>query len=235
MARRKQIRKRKRDETIVDLVEAREQAQDFFERNQKILFGVLGGLVLIVAVFFIYKQLFLLPKEREATEQMFQAEFQFQQDSFEQALLNPGGGYSGFLDIIENYKGTKAANLAGYYTGICYMHLGKFEAAISYLRDFKPGGSVTPIMKFGTIADAYSELGNFDQAATYYRRAIKSGNNGFLIPYYMKKLGLLYEERGEYKEAIAVYERLRKDYSNSQEGFNIEKYIQRAESLLSKN
>jgi tetratricopeptide (TPR) repeat protein len=231
MARRKQSRKR-REETIVDLVEAKEQAQDFFERNQRIIFGILGGIALLVAVFFIYRQLFLIPKETEASEQMFQAEFQFQQDSFQQALLNPGGGYSGFLDIIDNYSGTVAANLATYYAGICYLHLGKFEAAISYLEDFKPGGAITPIMKYGSIADAYSELGDLDQAASYYQRAVNSGDNGFLTPYYMKKLGLLYENTGDYEEAIAIYERIRKDFSNSQEGFNIEKYIKRAETFL---
>jgi hypothetical protein len=52
---------------------------------------------------------------------MMLAQQQFEKDSFQLALTNPGGGYSGFLDIIDSYSGTKTANLAKYYAGICYL------------------------------------------------------------------------------------------------------------------
>ncbi|MDH3652077.1 MAG: hypothetical protein OEQ53_20490, partial [Saprospiraceae bacterium] len=158
MATRRKTR-RQQQETIVDIVDAKEKAQDIFEQNQKLIMAVLGGIALIVGGYFAYRFMILQPKEREATEQIFQAELQFERDSFELALLNPGGGYSGFLDIIDRYKGTKAANLARYYAGISYLHLGKFDAAISYLNDFNPSGSVTPIMKYGAMGDATSEQG----------------------------------------------------------------------------
>ena len=79
---------------------------------------------------------------------MRQAERLFERDSFATAMLKTlPGGFKGFPQIIEDYSGTPAANLANYYAGVCLLNLGKYEAAISYLKDFSPQGSVMPIMK----------------------------------------------------------------------------------------
>ncbi|MCB0686838.1 MAG: tetratricopeptide repeat protein [Saprospiraceae bacterium] len=229
MAQRRKTR-REEQETLVDIVEVKEHAEDFFERNQKPILGVLGAIALIIGGYFAYKYLYKAPKEKEAAEQIFQAELQFQRDSFELALLNPGGGYSGFLDIIDSYKGTDVANLANYYAGICYLHLGKFEAAISYLQDFSPAGEITPIMKHGAMGDAYSELNQFEDAEREYKKAAQAGDNDFLTPYYLKKLGLLYEKQGDNAAAVKVFQQIKDDYAKSQDGFNIDKFIQRAEA-----
>ena len=231
MARRKKTR-RAEEETLVDIVEVKEQATDFYEQNQKLIMGILMGIGLIVAGWFAFRQFYQIPRQKEAAEQMFQAEFQFERDSFELALLNPGGGYSGFLDIIDNYRGTKTANLANYYAGICYLHLGKFEAAISYLDDFSPAGDVTPIMKFGALGDAHSELGNNDAAISNYRKAAGAGDNNFLTPYYLKKLGLLYELEGDYSAAVDAFEEIKSDYAKSIDGVNIDKFIERAQAQM---
>ena len=231
MAQRRKTRKAQED-TLVDIVEVKEQAEDFFERNQKPVMAVLGAIALIVGGYFAYKQFYKLPREREAAEQIYQAELQFERDSFELALLNPGGGYSGFLDIVDEYKGTDVANLANYYAGVCYLHLGKFEAAISYFSDFKPDGDITPIMKFGALGDAYSELGQMDEAISSYKKAVQSADNDFLTPYYMKKLGLLHEHQGDYAAAVKAFKQIKSDYAKSQDGFNIDKFIERAEAAV---
>ena len=110
---------------------------------------------------------------------MRQAQFQFERDSFALALTNPGGGYSGFLDIIDNYGGTKAANLAHYYAGISYLNLGQYDVAIEYLNDFKAKDEILPITKYGAIAAAYVNYRILDQAISYYKKAINAGNNDF--------------------------------------------------------
>lgn len=231
MARRKKT-KRAQEETLVDIVEVKDQATNFFEENQKLVMGVLTALGLLIAGWFAFKQFYQIPRQKEAAEQMFQAELQFERDSFELALLNPGGGYSGFLDIIDNYGGTKAANLANYYAGISYLHLGKFDAAVSYLSDFSPEGAVTPIMKYGALGDAQSELGQNDAAISSYRKAAKAGDNNFLTPYYLKKLGLLLEVEGNYSAAIDAFSEIKEDYAKSIDGINIDKFIERAQAQL---
>ncbi|MFN7119461.1 MAG: tetratricopeptide repeat protein [Saprospiraceae bacterium] len=234
MAKKKQELK-KADEVLIDVVEVREQAGDFFERNRLYVLGGIGLLVLVLGGWFAYNQFYKVPKQQEAVEQMFQAQIQFERDSFQLALINPGGGYLGFLDIIDNYGGTPAANTAKYYAGVSYLHIGQeknnankeFEAAISYLKDFDAKGDVMPIVKNGALGDAYAELKDFSQAMSYYKKAVSSGDNQLLTPYYLKKVGMLNEKNGDAQAALNAYEQIKNEYPNSPEARDIEKYIAR--------
>ena len=228
MARRK--KQKKADETIIDLVQARDSAQSYFEKNQVLILSIIIGLILIVGGYFAYKLLIIEPKNDRAIEEMYRAQVQFERDSFALALENPGGGYGGFLDIIDDYKGTKAANLAKYFAGISYLNLGEYDAAIDFLNDYKASGDITPIMKAGAIGDAYSELGQFDKAISQYRKASAMKENELLGPYYLKKLGMLLERQGDQASALEAYEKIKQQYPNSNEGSDIEKYIARVEA-----
>jgi tetratricopeptide (TPR) repeat protein len=225
MARRK--KNKKAEETLVDIIEVRDQAQNFFERNQTVVLGVLTVAVLLVGGIFAYNNFYKAPKAQEATEQMMQAQYQFERDSFALALTNPGGGAYGFLDIIDSYGGTPQANLAKYYAGVCYLNIGEYEAAIDLLKSYSPDGQITPIMRNGAIGDAYSELSDYDSAISYYERAINAGDNSVLTTYYLKKLGMLYERNGEFAEAKEAYERIKNEYPNTVDASQIDKYIAR--------
>jgi tetratricopeptide (TPR) repeat protein len=219
---------KKTDETLVDIVQVKAQAEDFFERNQIAVLGVFGAIVLLIGGFFLYQNMYQKPRNEKAVAQMFQAEFQFERDSFALALDNPGGGYDGFLDIIDKYSGTEAANIANYYSGICYLQLGRFEAAIDFLNDFDPAGEVTPIMKHGALGDAYSELEDWKNATNHYQKATEVEDNEYLTPYYLKKLGLLYERQGDHAKALEAFEKIKKSYPNTTASQGIDKYIARA-------
>lgn len=232
MAKRKQNQKqlKQQEETLVDIVEARDQAQDFLEKYQNYILITLGAVALLFGGILAYNNLYKAPKQKEAVEQMHQAEFQFQRDSFILALTNPGGGYSGFLDIIENYGGTPAANTAHYYAGVCYLNLGQYEAAISYLEDFSPRGKLLPMMKFGALGDAYAELNEFDKALSFYKKAAAAEDNATLTPYFLRKVAMLHEKQGNKKESLKVYTQLKEEYFNSAYGKEAEKYIERLNS-----
>ncbi len=220
-------KKKKEDEQLVDLVEAREQAQDFFERNQNYILGIVGGVILIVGGYFAYLNLYSIPRQERAVEALYQAELQFERDSFALALDSPGGGNEGFMSIIKNYSGTSAANSARYYAGISWLNLGQFDAAIEQLNKFSPKGRITPTMKYGALGDAYSEKGDMAKAEKNYKRAVNSTENELLAPYYLKKLGLLMESQGKGTDALPYYEQIKKEYPNSTEARDIQKYITR--------
>lgn len=226
MARRKKNQK-KADETLVDIVEVRDQAQSFMDRNRPLVFGALVAAVVIFGGLFAYNNFYKKPKQQEAVEQMYQAQIQFDRDSFALALTKPGSGYLGFLDIIDNYKGTKAANTAHYYAGICYLNLGQYEAAIDYLKDYDASGDITPATKYGALGDAYSELQDLNNALDYYKKAVNASDNEVLKAYYLKKVGMLHEHNGNFGEAKAAYERIKNEFPLTTEGSDIDKYITR--------
>ena len=228
MARRR--KQKQAEDTLVDLVEVKGQASSFLEENQMKILGVLAGLAILIGGYIFYTQFVKAPKEKEAKESLLQAQTQFERDSFALALTNPGGGFSGFLDIIDNYGGTKAANTANYYAGISYLHLGQYDAAIDHLGTFSAGGTIAAYTKYGAIGDAYSEKNDFSNAIANYKKAAAAGSNEVLASYYLKKLGLLYEKQGQTAEAKAAFEKIRDQYPASQEGADIEKYITRVGS-----
>ena len=221
------------EELLVDKIEATKGSTDWFEENQKTIVGVLLGLAVLVVLFFAYQNLIRKPKMAQAAAIMNQAQYQFERDSFSAALTSPGGGHPGFLSIISDYSGTPAGNLANYYAGVSYLHLGDFNKAVEYLKDFSARGEAMPIMKNGTLGDAYSELGDFDQAISYYKSASNSGNE-FLTSQYLKKLGMAYEKQQKFGEALKTFEKIKTQYPTSAAGAEADKLIGRVSAVAGK-
>ncbi|HMS99131.1 MAG TPA: tetratricopeptide repeat protein [Saprospiraceae bacterium] len=214
---------------IVNIVEVKEHAQDFYVKHQKLILSVMTGLVLLVGGYLAYKYAYVEPKEKAAVEAMYQAEMQFARDSFASALDNPGGGAEGFASIADNYGGTKAANTAKLYAGICNLNLGKYEEAIEYLEDYSPGDDITPAVKFGSLGDAHAELGDLDKAADFYEKAANAGDDEFNAPFYFNKLGLLQFAQKKNEEALKSFKTIVDKYPTSIEAREAEKFVARLE------
>ncbi len=212
---------------IVAVEEALSKSEQFIERHQNTIIWTVAIIVLLVAGYIGYTRFILTPRQQEAQAEMFMAEQYFEKGEYELALEGDGE-YPGFLDIISNYRMTRAANLSEYYAGISLLRLGEFEEAIEYLNDYRGRDQIVGAMAYGAIGDAYLELGDKEQASRYYRRAYEFKPNKFTTPVYLMKAGQLYEEKGQPGEALRLYERIQEDYPDSQEARNIERYIGRA-------
>lgn len=233
-------RKSDQDESIVvEQVTAPRRSmaawQEYLEKYPNLLLYVVGAAVLLLGGWWLYKEMIVKPKQKEAIEAMWQAERQFERDSFNLALTDPGGGYDGFLALADKFSGTPAGEMARYYAAICYLQTGDYDNAIDQMQRFDPnGGNLTPALKYGVLGDCYSEKEDYDKAASYYEKAADHTDNNLLGIYYLKKLGMLYEYQGNNKAAIKAYERLRKDYPTPTSGDwrDIEKYIYRAKQKI---
>jgi len=225
MSQRKGRKEEQEEIQVVEVTGSNVQAGNFFEQNQKMITYVVGALAIIAGLYFAYKYLYIGPKEKEAVNAMYKAEEMFAKDSFELALTNPGGGFDGFLNIIDNYSGTKSANLAKYYAGISYLNIGKFDEAIDYLNQYSANDNVTAITKAGALGDAHAEKGEKDKAESLYKEAGTKNENELLSPYYLNKLALLYYSNGKSQEAVTQLEEIRNKYPESPEGREAEKLI----------
>jgi tetratricopeptide (TPR) repeat protein len=56
-------------------------------------------------------------------------------------------------------------------------------------------------------------------------KAAQRKKNEITTPIFSKKAGLVYEELKEYKKALECYETIQKEYPQSEEGRDIERYI----------
>ncbi len=184
-------------------------------------------ILLVVLGYFGYKQFILEPKEKQAAEAMFRAEDYYRMDSVRLAL-NGDAVNAGFVKIISRYGGTKAANLAAFYAGSCYLKLGDFNNAVKYLKDFKTSAIQVQAKAYGLLGDAYSELNKKEEAVEQYKKAGTFFDKDEIIsPEYLFRAGYLYESMGKNEDAIAMYQIIKNKYPASPRGFDIDRYLAR--------
>lgn len=204
-----------------------ETAQEFWGKYSKQFTYGVSAVILVIVAFLAYKYAVQEPNEKKAEEAMFQAEQYFRMDSTRLAL-NGDNINAGFSKIISKYSGTKAANLAKFYAGSCYLKLGDFNNAVKYLKDFSTPAYQVQARAYGLLGDAYSELNKKEDAIEQYKKAgTISDKDEVICPEYLFRAGYLYESEGKNKEAIEMYQMIKDKFPGSQRGLDIDKYLGR--------
>jgi len=204
----------------------------FVLENSKSLLFIAGAVIVLVAIYIWYQNVYLKNRAMEASAKMYKAEQYVGVDSLATKAINGDSGYPGFEKIADEYANTKSANLANLYLGGIYLRKGEYKKATEALGKYSETGSpVADPLALGLLGDAYSELKDYKQAATYYKKASEKASNKFTSPMFLKKLGLVYEQLKDYKSAQEAYEKIRSEYPASEEAVMIDSYIERAAGL----
>lgn len=204
----------------------------FVLENSKSLLFIAGAVIVLVAIYIWYQNVYLKNRAMEASAKMYKAEQYVGVDSLATKAINGDSGYPGFEKIADEYANTKSANLANLYLGGIYLRKGEYKKATEALGKYSETGSpVADPLALGLLGDAYSELKDYKQAATYYKKASEKASNKFTSPMFLKKLGLVYEQLKDYKSAQEAYEKIRSEYPASEEAVMIDSYIERATGL----
>ena len=219
----------KTDDQFAKVEGALTRTEQYVEDNQGKLMKIIGGIILVIALYVGYGKFILDPLEEDAQSNMFYAEIYFAKDSFNLAL-NGDGQYLGFIDIADEYSGTKPGNLANYYAGLSYLHLKDYENAIDYLKEYSSDDIILSSLAIGCIGDAYLELGEQDMALEYFQDAADNNDNEFTTPRFLMKQAVVLELQEDYEGALELYKRIKSDYKSSKEGQNVTQYISRAEN-----
>jgi tetratricopeptide (TPR) repeat protein len=209
------------------------KVQSYFRENSKSLIIIGAAIVVIVGGYFAYLKLFKAPAEKKAMEAMWKAEYYFEKDSFQLAIDGTPGS-SGFKAIAKKYSGTMGGNVASYCLGISYLNIGKYKEAIKSLEDCSFDDDIVCAIAIGAQGDAYREMDKLSEAIEKYEEAANRSENDFTTPFYLKKAGLAYEDKNNFKKAAELYERIYNDYEHTTEGRDIEKYLARAKSSSGK-
>jgi tetratricopeptide (TPR) repeat protein len=200
---------------------------DFVKNNQKTLTYALTLIVVVIAGYFGYTEIYQNPREAKAADAMYTAEKYFAVDS-SNLVLNGDGTSKGVLYIIKQYSGTQSANLAKYYAGISYYRLNDFNKSIEYLKDFSTSSKQVQAIAYGTIGDAYSEIKKTDDAVSYYKKAGSHfPEDEAISSEYMFRAAALLELNGKADDAVAIYNDIKSKYPKSEKGLIADKYINR--------
>lgn len=231
----KKTKESRAEKSFENIGEALSSSEQFLEKNQK---NILIGLVVVIAIvgiFLAYHYLYKVPRNDEAQSAIYKGERYFQEGQDSLALFGNGNDYIGFEEIINQFKGTKTADLARAYSGISYNRMGNHEKALQHLKKFKGGDIlITPAIT-GALGDVYMNMGQTEDAISQFLKAAKQAKDAMLSPIYYKKAGEAYLHIGNYDKAIEHFTHIKETYINSPEGQEADKYIKQAQLLKGSN
>ena len=214
------------------------EAEEFVAKYQNVILILISVVTVGVLGSLGYQSLVVEPNSREAVGELNQAQYYFNlavngqdNDSLYARSIRGGEGKYGFDDIIENYGGTPAADLASFSAGMAYLNMKDYNTAIEYLKDFSSDDILLSALAKGAIGDAYAQLDQSDQALNYYTQAIKASENAYTSPKYLFKAGLLSSALDKNSQALSYFKRIKNDYPTSEEASQVEIQIGRLENL----
>ena len=193
--------------------------------------GAIVGLILILgtSVYFFLDQK-KDQKNDAAQNEIFQAQYYYEKDSIDAALLGDGRNL-GFIDIIDIYSGTEVANLAHFYAGASYLKKREYQSAVDYLKKFSTPEVIVQARANKLLGDAYMEQGNFTDAAKNYMTAANTVDDQYFSPGYLMRAALAYEKASDLSPAIKALEKIINEYEGASEYNDARKHKARLEVL----
>lgn len=211
----------------VEVTDVLGKAQGFWDKYSRPIILVGGAVIVLIAGYYAYENLVAGPKEVKANEAIGKAQGYFAADSLDVAL-NGDGMNPGFLKVISNYSGTKAANLAHYYAGVIYLRKQDFNNAIKQLKDFNTDAYQIKANAYRMLGDAYMDSGKKDEGVDYYKKAGQvNDKDEFISSENLFRAGLAYETMGKSKEAAELYKEVKEKYPKTDKGLLADKYLAR--------
>ena len=215
----------------LNVEDALTQSEAFLIKYKNAIIGGVVAVIIIVAGFIMYKNLYAEPREEKAQAALFKGQEYFEQDAYEQALNGDSIGFVGFLKVADDFSGTKAANLAKAYAGICYAQLGKYEEAVKMLDSFNGKDQMVAPAILGAAGNCYAQLGQLDKAASTLMSAADKADNNTLSPIFLMQAGEILVKQGKYDDAVDAYNKIKDKYFQSYQAMNIDKYIEQAKLM----
>lgn len=197
------------------LLETFSKTQSFYDRNKTAVICGFIAFVLIVggAIGYYY---YSAAQEEKAQELMASATTYYMNGEYQKAMTGSEADFTvGFEQIINNYSGTDAANLAHYYAAVSEYHLGNIQQAISYIEDYNiPEGilGVGPISFHGVLM---TETGNHQKAAELYVKAAEWDQNESTTPYNYFEAAKAYFDAGNRQQAKKYAQKVIAEYETS--------------------
>lgn len=209
-----------------------ERLKNYYANHRKTA-NIIGGGVLLILALIAFVGLYWQPKrEAAAATKLAKLHHYFETDSFA-VIVNgiKGKKMATAPEIADGYPFTSKGREAGLMAGLSYLHLGKWEKALKYLKKAGANDMILGPSILAAQATCYSELGEYKQAAKAYEKAADWGENDYTAQYY-KKAGIQFEKAGDLKSALRCYEIVKSDYHKAEIASDIEKYIYKVKGML---
>ncbi len=209
------------------LLQSYSRIRKYYEENRNTIIASGIGVILVLGLaigYYYYSQ----SQERKAQNLMGLAETYFLQGDYQSALEGSEEDFTvGFEQIINNYSGTDAGNLALYYAAVCEYNLGNTEQALSYIQKYEVPEGIMGVAPLSFNAVLQTELGDHARAAELYVQAAEWDVNESTTPYNYLEAANAFSDAGNNQQARTYAQKVVDEYPNSSE-------VAKAQRLLGK-
>lgn len=204
----------------------------FYQSSRKLI-NIVGIAIIVVAGLIVFAKMYWLPqREQAASQKLAKLHHYFETDSFAVVVNGiKGKKMATAPEIADDYSFTNKGKEAALMAGLSFMQLGKWEKAEKYLNKANSDDLLLGPSILAAKATCYSEMNKPDKAAAAYEKAGEMGKNDFTAQYF-KKAGIHYEKSGDLKSALRCYQIVKNEYSATEIGSDIDKYIYKVKGLL---
>ena len=215
--------------TLEEVNDSLSSAAQRIEDNKKYInWAIIAIAVLVLlAVGYIYG--IRNPNLQKAKDQMGTADLELMQGNQDQALKD-------YEKVAAEFS-NKPAERAHLNAAILLYQKGEYEKAAKHLEDYSANGNLVGPASQSLLGDCYVNLKKLDKAIAAYDKAISmAGENEVYAPAFMIKKATVLHEQKKYADEAAIYQTIKDKYImySQQTGFNVDKYLERANALAGK-
>lgn len=138
---------------------------------------------------------------------------------------------------VASQYSNKPAERAHLNAAILLYHKGEYEKAAKHLEGYDANDNLIAPASKSLLGDCYVNLKAYDKALSAYDQAIKLSNgNELYAPAFMIKKATVLHEQKKYDDEAAIYQEIKDNYLiyTQQNGFDVDKYLERAKALAGK-
>ena len=171
---------------------------------------------------------------QEAKEKIGEADIELMQGQGDSTMM--AKALKDYEKVAADY-GNKVGERAHLNAAILLYEKGEYEKAAKHLEDYSPAGNLIGPASQSLLGDCYVNLKKLDKALAAYDKAISmAGDNEAYAPAFMIKKAVLLHEQKKYADEAAIYQTIKDKYPmyGQQNGFNVDKYLERANALAGK-
>ncbi len=137
----------------------------------------------------------------------------------------PERNIKGLKAIVDDYGNSQAGEIARFYLGTAYYHLGKYDEAIEQLKKADLSDETLEISRLSGIACACEAKGLHKEAAEYFEKAATKDPKDVNAAENLDNAARNYAQAGEKETALGLYRKLKKTYPSTPVGRDADREI----------
>lgn len=213
------------------LLDSYAKVQDFYIEYKNLIIASAIAVILAIGLsigYYYYSQ----SQEKQAQQLMGYADQYYLNGNYQNALHGSEEDFTvGFEQIINNYSGTDAGNLARYYAAVCEYNLGNTEQALAYMEDYDAPEGILGVGSISFKGVLLTDLGRHSEAAETYMEAANWDQNDSTTPYNLLEAAHAYNDAGDEEQALLQAEKIVTNYPDSPQVTEAQRLLGRLQTV----